>query len=140
MGTLSDYVPFYFTPKSPMAYNIKTGYNNVPQKQNSDIAIMVTSLHKLVRDEVEFMYTDRHAYLQTANFYESVDHLGELAWDLWRTSDFKYDAENPDKIDHYQAEALIHQELPLDSLMGIGCSCEATVGRVQEIAQIVRLI
>jgi hypothetical protein len=25
-GVLSDYVPFYFTPFSPMAYNIKTGF------------------------------------------------------------------------------------------------------------------
>jgi len=25
-GTLSDYVPFYFTPFSMMMYNIKTGY------------------------------------------------------------------------------------------------------------------
>ena len=25
-GTLSDYVPFYFTPFSPMMYNIKTGW------------------------------------------------------------------------------------------------------------------
>ena len=24
-GTLADYVPFYFTPKSPMLLNIKTG-------------------------------------------------------------------------------------------------------------------
>jgi ssDNA thymidine ADP-ribosyltransferase, DarT len=28
-GTLGDYVPFYFTPFSPMLYNIKTGYNGI---------------------------------------------------------------------------------------------------------------
>ncbi len=26
-GTLSDYVPFYFTPHSVMLFNIKTGYH-----------------------------------------------------------------------------------------------------------------
>lgn len=25
-GSLSDYIPFYFTPFSPMAFNIKTGH------------------------------------------------------------------------------------------------------------------
>ena len=28
-GTLSDYVPFYFTHYSPMLYNIKTGYHGL---------------------------------------------------------------------------------------------------------------
>jgi hypothetical protein len=31
-GTLSDYVPFYFTPYSPMLYNIKTGRVGVTQR------------------------------------------------------------------------------------------------------------
>jgi hypothetical protein len=31
-GTLHDYVPFYFTPLSPMLYNILTGFNNIPKK------------------------------------------------------------------------------------------------------------
>src|SRR3954470_12772585 len=31
-GRLSDYVPFYFTPYSPMLYNIKTGWNGIPKR------------------------------------------------------------------------------------------------------------
>src|SRR5688572_23101680 len=46
-GVLSDYVPFYFTPYSPMLYNIKTGFNGVKQRRNEDIVIFVSSLHKL---------------------------------------------------------------------------------------------
>ena len=30
-GTLNDYVPFYFTPFSPMMYNIHTGRGEVKQ-------------------------------------------------------------------------------------------------------------
>ena len=30
-GTLSDYIPFYFTPFSMMMYNIKTGYGGIRQ-------------------------------------------------------------------------------------------------------------
>jgi hypothetical protein len=39
-GVLSDYVPFYFTPYSPMLYNIKTGYNGVKVTPMPDIAIL----------------------------------------------------------------------------------------------------
>jgi len=43
-GTLGDYVPFYFTPWSPMLLNIKTGRNGVIQRPNREIAIFVSSL------------------------------------------------------------------------------------------------
>ncbi|MEO1609407.1 MAG: DarT ssDNA thymidine ADP-ribosyltransferase family protein [Pseudomonadota bacterium] len=44
-GTLSDYVPFYFTPFTPMLYNIKTRYGGVSQNPMEDIIILVSSLH-----------------------------------------------------------------------------------------------
>ena len=40
-GTLSDYVPFYFTPFSPMMYNIHTGVGGVKQRKNDEIVILV---------------------------------------------------------------------------------------------------
>ncbi len=45
-GTLSDYVPFYFTPFSPMMYNIHTG-RGVTQRNNSEIIILVSSLFRV---------------------------------------------------------------------------------------------
>lgn len=44
-GTLADYVPFYFTPFSPMLYNILTG-RGVRQRPNEEIVILVSSLHR----------------------------------------------------------------------------------------------
>lgn len=46
-GTLSDYVPFYFTPRSIMLLNILTGYNGVRQRNREEIVFMVTSLRHL---------------------------------------------------------------------------------------------
>lgn len=47
-GTLADYIPFYFTPCSPMLYNIKTGHGNIRQRRNEEIVILVSSLHRNV--------------------------------------------------------------------------------------------
>jgi len=129
-GTLSDYVPFYFTPRSPMAYNIKTGYG-VPAKQNSEIVIAVGSLHKLQRTGKSFLFSDRHAYMRTASFSNDLGNLNILPWNLWQTSDFKYDSEHPDKLDRYQAEALIHEKMEIEHLLGFGCSCSATKESVE---------
>ena len=53
-GTLSDYVPFYFTPFSIMMLNIKTGYGGVTQVPNEDIVIVVSSLRRLAELKIPF--------------------------------------------------------------------------------------
>ena len=62
-GLLSDYVPFYFTPASIMMYNIKTGFRSGSPLDNTNIVIMVASLRDLVSNEVQAVFTDRHALL-----------------------------------------------------------------------------
>lgn len=68
-GTLTDYIPFYFTPYTPMLYNIKTGYGEIKQRHNDEIIVLVSSLHELERAGVEYVFTDRHAKLETARFF-----------------------------------------------------------------------
>jgi hypothetical protein len=120
-GTLGDYVPFYFTPKSVMLYNIRTGYNGIIQRRMSDIAILVTSLHKLVAAKIPFLFTDRHAYLVNAEPTSDLKDLDRLNWKILRTHDFKRDPDHPEKFEQYQAEALVYQCLPVTALRAIVC-------------------
>src|SRR5437867_690498 len=46
-GTLGDYIPFYFTPLSPMLYNIKTGWQGMKVTPMPDIVILVASVHSI---------------------------------------------------------------------------------------------
>jgi hypothetical protein len=120
-GTLSDYVPFYFTPFSPMLYNIKTGYGGISKRPNSDIVILVSSLHKLRERKVPFIFTDRHAYLTTAVFYSDLADLSRIDWHILQSRDFQRDPDDPGKFERYQAEALVHKHLPIDALLGMIC-------------------
>ena len=120
-GNLSDYVPFYFTPFSMMMYNIKTGYGGIQQFSNSEIVIMVSSLHKLANHDVSAIFTDRHAYLETAQFFSSLNDLHNIDWPLLQQRDFRRDVDDPEKTDRYQAEALVHKHLPVALLSGIVC-------------------
>ena len=120
-GTLSDYIPFYFTPFSMMMYNIKTGYGGIRQFPNSDIVIMVSSLRGLADRGVVAIYTDRHAYLHAAQFFSSMDQLDKIDWGLLQRKDFKRNVDDPEKTDRYQAEGLIYEHLPADHLTGIVC-------------------
>jgi hypothetical protein len=121
-GTLADYVPFYFTPYSPMLLNIRTGYAGIRQRKNDEIVVLVSSLSALATHGVRYVYTDRHAYLQTATFFDDVRQLGGVVdFDLLQRRDFARDPERPDKKERYQAEALAYRFVPVDALLGIGC-------------------
>lgn len=130
-GTLRDYVPFYFTPRSPMLLNIKTGYNGIRQRGNEEIVILVTSLYKVRDHPLNFIFTDRHAYLQTAVFSSDLVGLSAIDWTILQNSDFKRDNDDLGKFERYQAEALIHQHLPTDALLGIACVNENVAGQLR---------
>jgi hypothetical protein len=120
-GMLSDYVPFYFTPFSPMMYNIKTGWGGIKKRENHEIVIMVSSLARLAERQVQFVFTDRHAYLAAAQFYSDPARLDQIDWDMLQRRDFKNDPDDPSEKERYQAEALVHKRLPVEALSGFVC-------------------
>jgi len=133
-GTLSDYVPFYFTPFSPMAYNIKTGFNGIKQRPNEEIFILYSSLPKLIEDRTTFLFSDRHAALATARFSSTIDNLKWIPWGALQTRNFRRDNEHLDRFDSYQAEALVHRRLPLSFLIGVACYDDLTVEGMTKLA------
>ncbi|AAV82450.1 UNVERIFIED_ORG: uncharacterized protein DUF4433 [Idiomarina abyssalis] len=80
-GMLSDYVPFYFTPFSPMLYNIKTGRGGVVQRNNDEIIILVSSLYDVNEAGLNYVYTDSHAYSALANYYSDLNSIRTIDWD-----------------------------------------------------------
>jgi hypothetical protein len=130
-GTLGDYVPFYFTPFSPMLYNIKTGYNGIAKQPIEDIVILVSSLHYLKKKGVPFVFTDRHAYLKLAQFSDDLTNLGWIIWPVLQAKNFKKD--DMDKFEKYQAEALVHKKMPLSGLMGIACYNDAVKTEMEKL-------
>jgi hypothetical protein len=134
-GTLSDYVPFYFTPYSPMLYNIKTGWNGITRRPMSEIVIFVSSLTTFAEAGIQFVFTDRHAYLMTATFFTVLADLGRLDWAHWQARDFRHNPNDPDKFARYQAEALAYYHVPIAALHGIVCYGQ---DQHQELTQMVQ--
>jgi len=120
-GTLENYVPFYFTPKSPMLYNIRTGYG-ITKRPNEDIVILVSSLPAMKQHGVDYVFTDRHASLQTASFFCDEGDLDKAVdFPLLQSADFTRDAEHPGRFERYQAEALAYDFVPTGALLGLAC-------------------
>ena len=120
-GTLSDYVPFYFTPFTPMMYNIYTGRGGVQQRSNDEIIILVSTVHRVLEQGYTCLFTDRHAYPVKSQYFNDVSKLSEIDWKLLQARNFKRNPDDPVQIERYQAEALVHQHLPVTALIGIMC-------------------
>ena len=132
-GTLNDYIPFYFTPYTPMLLNIKTGYNGVTKRPLSEIVILVSSLHKLRSIGAKFLFTDRHAYLSTARFFSEIANLDQIDWTILQRRDFRRDNEDLCKVERYQAETLVYGTLPIEGLVGILCYNNEVEAEVNEV-------
>lgn len=125
-GTLSNYIPFYFTPLSIMAYNIRTGHRGIEHLPNADLLILFSSLHRLLELEVPFVFTDGHAYSATTQYFTDLADLQAIRWQILQERDFATDPDDPAKTVQYQAEALIWMHLPVEALLGI-CACTPEV-------------
>lgn len=133
-GTLADYVPFYFTPFSVMMKNIHSGWG-VPQRRNEEIVILVSSLLHIRQLGLRFVFTNAHAYPDWTNYYSDLAQLGEIDWGLLQHRDFKRDADDPRKMERYQAEALIHWHLPVQGILGIVCYTDALKQSIEQAIQ-----
>jgi hypothetical protein len=130
-GTLGDYIPFYFTPFTPMLLNIKTGYNGILRRPNEEIVIFVSSLLALRANAVPFLFTDRRAYLIAAQFSADLSALDRIDWALLRRRDFKRDPDDPGKFERYQAEALVYRHMPMKAALGVVCYTDTVRAAVQ---------
>src|SRR5712691_1016245 len=124
-GTLSDYIPFYFTPFSPMFYSIFTGYKGIQKRSNEEIVILESSLHILQKQGVDFVFTDRHAYLKAAQCLKDLARLDQIDWSILQRRDLQRDPEDPGKVERYEAEALVHKHLPVGALRSIICYADS---------------
>lgn len=74
---LSDYIPFYFGPHSPMLFVIQNGYNGVAKHNPDDIVHCVVRIETIIQQGWDCIFTDGHAVNGITEFY-SKDCLAEV--------------------------------------------------------------
>jgi ssDNA thymidine ADP-ribosyltransferase, DarT len=121
-GHLNDYL-----------LNIKSGRGGIPQRSNDEIVILVSSLRRVAADaSLRWLFTDSHGYYQWANYYDDLQHLDKVDWPILQARDFKRDPDDPAKFERYQAEALVHQHMPVSALLGIVCYTPALKQNIEQ--------
>jgi hypothetical protein len=132
-GALGEYIPFYFGPLSPMLLNIKTGYSFVKQRPQKDIVYIVCKLNDIVDNCEEWCFTDGHAKKRISTFYNDLDDLNEVSWDIVAERYWRDTEEDFDKMRKKQAEFLVKEHVPVNCIYGIVTYNKEAANTVKEI-------
>lgn len=115
-GLLGDYVPFYFGPLSPMLYNIKTGYRGIQLRPQGDIVYIVCKVIDLTENCKEWCFTDGHAKNAITEFYNHLDNLGEIDWNIVTKRQWSNTEDDFDRMRRKQAEFLVKHYVPMNCI------------------------
>jgi len=133
-GTLADYVPFYFAPRSPMLFTIDKGSLGSDAARTERIVYLVSTLQQLVMSGLSVVVSNRHAELAYADFREvgrgAID--GDfIDWPLMRAQYWNSTDDDPDRKERRQAECLVHEGVPWAAVRGIVTKTEGSEGEVR---------
>lgn len=125
-GTLGNYVPFNFCPRSVMLYVVAQGHENYQEGQQP-IVHLVSSIEAIGATGRPWLFTDRHADLGYANQYDTLDKLGEVDWAVMPLTYWS----EPEVKEKRQAEFLVHDWCPWEAVEVIGVIDQAIAARVE---------
>jgi len=118
-GTLHDYVPFYFAPRSPMLYTINRGFVQGYNDGQRSILHLVSNIEAV--DGVRpWVFTDGHGIMAYSNYYNDLQDLDEVDWDVMESQYWNDTDQDPDRKRRRQAEFLVHKFFPWNLFQVIG--------------------
>jgi ssDNA thymidine ADP-ribosyltransferase, DarT len=143
-GVLHDYVPFHFAPRSPMLFTIHQG--NVPNcPPQADIVHLVTTAQAVGRAGLPFAFSNYHAVLDFADFYNDLQGLDRIDWPLFFESPrvggyCRYwasdsTAQRMRRKETRQAEFLVHRSVPTGVIAGVAACNDAAAARVGAVLE-----
>jgi len=121
-GTLGDYVPFYFAPRSPMLYTIERRNTPGYQEGQGRVVHLVSSVETVqnAQPPLRWLFTDGHADMEYSDFFSSTVDLNKVDWPLMPARFWNDTAADGDRKRRRQAEFLVHEFFPWTLVESIG--------------------
>ncbi len=134
-GTLADYVPFYFAPRSPMLFAVTRGNVSAEAARTDQIVYLVTTTQNLRTAGLTVVVSNRHAELGFADFTEQDELLntGFVDWTVMRATIWTNTPADPDRKERRQAECLVHPWVPWMLFEQVATKTDEAKGRVEHL-------
>lgn len=134
-GTLHDYVPWYFAPRSPMLYAIDKGNVQGYEEGQTPVIHLVAAAEDIASENIPFAFTDGHAIMSYSEFYDNLSYLNAIDWEIMKERYWTDTSEDGDRKRRRQAEFLVYQFLPWTLVRGIGVIDDRIKVEVEKILQ-----
>ncbi|RKN29934.1 type II toxin-antitoxin system toxin DNA ADP-ribosyl transferase DarT [Micromonospora musae] len=139
-GSVADYVPFYFAPRSPMMYRIacdhRDGKSGCYPGGDDPLIYLVSSVEQVDAAGLSWVASDGNCAVGLTTFSAQLDELATLVdWPLLQEQIWRNIPEDMDRMRRRAAEFLVHREFPLDLLVGYAVRTEQ---RREQLRQVFR--
>ncbi|RUS93012.1 hypothetical protein DSM106972_097600 [Dulcicalothrix desertica PCC 7102] len=134
-GCLHDYIPFYFAPRSPMLYTINKGNVEGYTEGQTPVIYIITEAEIIAANNLVFAFTDGHAVMDYSEFYDDLQFLNMIDWDIMRERYWNNTPSDGDRRRRRQAEFLVHQFCPWSLIAQIGVINNTVKSQVEQILQ-----
>ena len=132
-GTIHDYVPFYLGPRSPMLYQLHTGWVAGYTEGQSPLIYLVSTVQAVVKAGLRWVFSDGHGIAIFTSWFDNLADLAKVDWDtvyarLWRDT-----VDDMDRQRRKQAEFLVLEFCPWEVIQEIGVIDGVALAQVEAI-------
>ncbi len=120
-GTVvNNYVPFYFSVRTPMLYNIHTGHGTQEINQRNIVYLCIPILD-LTNENFIWCFTDGNAAKRISHYFTNLGDLNKIDWKSITSNDFRFDNADgdEDRIRKKHSEFLVKDYVPSNKIKGI---------------------
>ncbi|MBN2528844.1 MAG: DUF4433 domain-containing protein [Deltaproteobacteria bacterium] len=130
-GTLHDYVPFYFGPRSPMLLSLKNERVEGYSGGQEPLIYLVSSTEKMAEAQIPFVFSDGHGIMALTAWFRDLKDLNQVDWEMVKETNWADTIEDGDRKRRKQAEFLVKEFCPWSLIVGIGVYTEKMKARVE---------
>lgn len=118
--TLGDYIPFYFSKRTPMLYVIQKGYNSVVLTPAEKIVYCVSSIQKIIENKLDFIFTNGQANSKLSSQFtiSDIESIKEIIDEKAIKDNYWDDEKDLDKKRRKEAEFLILGDIDISAILG----------------------
>lgn len=130
-GVVHDYVSFYFGPRSPMLFQLHTGWVPGYSDGQEPILYLVSTVQALA--SAPFVFSDGHGIAAITKWFDDLTDLDRVDWDAVNARIWRDTVDDMDRQRRKQAELLVHRACAWASIQEIGVLDDRMKARVESI-------